>query len=182
VNGQALEQPLTVIMDPRVDVTPDALARQLTLETQIIDLVAASHDGYRKAQSLRGTLAELQKRAASAEAALKALKDFDQKAQRLQGAEGGFGGGGGGRGGRQAPAFAALNRSLGSLANVVDGQDAAPTPAMDTAYDGYCKDLATAAQGWNDLLKTDLPAVNAELTKQNLPQLSASPLPLPACK
>jgi len=66
------------------------------------------------------------------------LFPHNQKAASLQGSDSGFGGGGG-RGGRQAPAFAALNRNLGSLASIVDGQDAAPTPAMQSAYEGYLR-------------------------------------------
>jgi len=185
VNGRTFEQPLVVAMDPRVDVTDDALARQLALERKILDLVASSYDFYRKAVALRQTLAgdrkELEKRAG--DAAIAALQEFDQKALRLQGSETGFGGGGGGgRGARQAPAFAPLNRSIGSLASVVDGQDAAPTPVMQAAYEGYCRDLATAAQGWNELMKTDLANLNGELAKQNLGAVPAAPLPVPSCK
>jgi hypothetical protein len=185
VNGRTFEQPLEVAMDPRVDVSTDALSRQLTLERKILDLVAASYDFYRKAVALRQTLAGDQKqveRRPGGEAAIAALKEFDQKALRLQGAEGGFGGGGGGRGGRQAPAFAPLNRSIGSLASVVDGQDAAPTPVMQTAYEGYCKDLATAAESWNALMKTDLSNLNGELEKQKVGAVPAAPLPVPECK
>jgi len=185
-NGRSIEQPLTVTMDPRVDVTNDALSRQLQLETDIIDLVAQSYDFYRKALLLRQTLAgdtkELQKRSDAAAGAMKALQEFDQKAMRLQGSDAGFGGGGGGRGGRQAPAFAPLNRSLGSLASVVDGQDADPTPAMQSAYEGYCKELATAAHNWNELVKTDLPGLNSELAKRNVGPLSAPTLAEPGCR
>jgi hypothetical protein len=136
---------------------------------RIIYLVAESHESYKKALGLRQILAgdqkELEKK--SATAAIAARKDFDQKAARLQGSEGGFGGGGGGgRGGRQAPAFTTLNRTLGLLVNVVDGQDAAPTPATETAYEGSCGELATAAKGWNELMKTDLANLNEELVKQ----------------
>ncbi len=53
VSGRTLEQPLEVAMDPRVDVSPDALAQQLSLERNILDLVAASFDFYRKAVALR---------------------------------------------------------------------------------------------------------------------------------
>jgi photosystem II stability/assembly factor-like uncharacterized protein len=182
VDGRTFEQPLVVAMDPRVDVSPDALAQQLTLERKILDLVAASYEYYRKAVTLRQTLAGNQKELekGTGDAAIARLKEFDQKALRLQGAEGGFGGGG--RGGRQAPAFAALNRSIGSLASVVDGQDAAPTPAMQSAYEGYCRDLATAAQNWNELMKTDLSNLNGELVKQNLAAVAAAPLPVPSCK
>jgi photosystem II stability/assembly factor-like uncharacterized protein len=186
-NGRTLEQPLTVAMDPRVDVSNEALGRELRLETNIIDLVAQSYDFYRQALLLRQTLAgdrkELEKRSDAAAAAMKALQEFDQKVMRLQGSDSGFGGGGGGgRGGRQAPAFAALNRSLGSLASVVDGQDAEPTPAMQSAYEGYCKELTTAAQSWNELIKNDLPGLNGELAKQNVGALGASPVTVPACK
>jgi hypothetical protein len=184
VNGRTFEQPLEVAMDPRVDVSTDALAQQLTLERKILDLVASSYEFYRKAVALRQTPAGDQKQVEpkpGGEAAITALKEFDQKALRLQGAEGGFGGGGG-RGGRQAPAFAALNRSIGSLASVVDGQDAAPTPVMQTAYESYCKDLATAAQGWNELMKTDLANLNGELEKSKVGAISAAPVPVPSCK
>ncbi|MBZ5620300.1 MAG: hypothetical protein LAQ69_16465 [Acidobacteriia bacterium] len=176
VNGRTFEQPLAVAMDPRVDVSDEALAQQLTLERKILDLVAASYDLYRKAGEL---LQGLGQRAGGATIPL--LKEFEQKAQRLQGSPGGFGGGGG-RGGRQAPAFAPLNRSIGSLASVVDGQDAAPTPVMQAAYEGYCRDLATAAQGWNELMKTDLANLNGELAKQNLGAVPAAPLTIPSCK
>ena len=183
VNGRSFEQPLEVAMDPRVDVSTDALSQQLTLERRTLDLVASSYDFYRKAVALRQTLAADQKqveRKPGGEAALTALKEFDQKALRLQGADAGFGGGG--RGGRQAPAFAALNRSIGSLASVVDGQDAAPTPVMQTAFESYCKDLTTAVQGWNDLMKTDLANLNGELEKQKVAALQPAPLPPPVCK
>ncbi len=186
VNGKSYEQPLTVAMDPRVDVSNEALKEEYQLDTKVIDLVAMSYDFYRKAVALRQKLAanqkELEKKTPASEAAIAALKEFDQKAQRLQGSEGGFGGGGGGRGGRQAPAFAALNRSIGSLASVIDGQDAAPTPVMTTAYEGYCKELASAAQSWNELMKTDLADLNGALSKQDVGAVAGVTLEGPSCK
>jgi photosystem II stability/assembly factor-like uncharacterized protein len=186
VDGRTYEQPLTVTMDPRVDVSNDALAQQLELEQKVTNLVADSFQAYKKAVAFRQLLAghqeELEKNP-SAGATVTALKEFDQKAARLQGSDGGRGGaGGGGRGGAQAPAFAALNRTLGSLASVVDGQDAAPTPAMQTAYEGDCSELAAAVKSWNDLMKTDLANLNGELAKQGLSALASQPLPVPACK
>jgi photosystem II stability/assembly factor-like uncharacterized protein len=184
VNGKTYEQPLEIAMDPRVDVSATALAQQLDLETKAIELVANSYESYKKAGVLRQTLAgdqkELEKK--SATDAINALKEFDQKAARLQGSDAGGFGGGGGRGGRQAPAFAALNRTLGSLVNVVDGQDDAPTPAMETAYQGSCAELATAAKQWNELMKTDLANLNGELAKQGLSPLAAAPVPIPVCR
>jgi hypothetical protein len=53
---------------------------------------------------------------------------------------------------------------------------------METAYEGYCKDLATAAQSWNELMKTDLTNLNGELAKQKLGPLAAAAVTVPACK
>ena len=178
VNGQTFRQPLEVTMDPRVDVADPALAQEFALEQKTIDMVAASYEAWRQASLLREALAVARKKLGGEQ---KALDDFDKKAQALQGAESGFGGGGG-RGARQRPTFAGLNRNFGSLATTIDGQDAAPTPAMQTAYDDYCKDLAATVTGWNDLLKSDLPAVNAELAKQRLSPLAGPMLAAPGCR
>jgi photosystem II stability/assembly factor-like uncharacterized protein len=174
VDGKTYEQPLVVAMDPRVDVTPEALGQQLSLERKILDLVAASYEYWKQAGELRKAL--------SGHAEIAAVKEFEQKVQRIQGSEGGFGGGGGGRGGRQAPTFAALNRSIGSLASVVDGQDAAPTPVMQTAYEASCKELATTVQLWNEFVMKDLASINAELAKANASAVKAANLAVPVCQ
>ena len=184
VNGRTYEQPLQVAMDPRVDVTSGALAEQFTLERKILDLVTSSYDSYKQAAALRQALAIDQKQMetrGAGEAAMKSLKDFDQKLQRMEGSDAGFGGGGGGRG-RQAPTFAVLNRSLGSLASIVDQQDAAPTAVMETTYDDYCREFASVSQSWNDLMGTDLAKLNEALSKQNLKAVTAGRMTVPACK
>jgi hypothetical protein len=155
VNGRTFEQPLTVAMDPRVDVSTDALREQLTLERKILDLVAQSYEDYRISGETLQSVAG------------KGNAELEQKITRVRGADTGFGGGGG-RGGRQAPTFAALNRNLGSLANIVDGQDAAPTPVMQTAYEAYCKEFVGLAQSWNELVRQAGAA--------------GKPVPVPACQ
>ncbi|HEY2015479.1 MAG TPA: hypothetical protein VGH38_18365, partial [Bryobacteraceae bacterium] len=179
VNGQTFRQPLEVGMDPRVDVADTALVQELAMEKKVIDLVAASYEAWHQASLMREALAVARKKVGSDAAA---LEEFDKKALALQGAEGGFGGGGAGRGARQKPTFAGLNRNFGSLATTVDSSDAAPTPAMQTAYEDYCRDLTAAATSWNELIRTDLPAVNAELSKQRLAPLPAAPLAMPSCR
>ena len=53
---------------------------------------------------------------------------------------------------------------------------------MQTAYEGYCREMATAAQSWNELMKTDLANLNGELVKQNVGAVPPAALPVPACK
>jgi hypothetical protein len=65
---------------------------------------------------------------------------------------------------------------------VIDGQDAAPTPAMQTAYEEHCKELTSAVTSWNEMMKTDLANLNGELAKAGLSPVGAATLPMPACK
>ena len=53
---------------------------------------------------------------------------------------------------------------------------------MQTAYEEYCRDLTTAVQNWNELIKGDLAGLNGELAKQNVGPLPASVLAVPSCK
>ena len=52
-----------------------------------------------------------------------------------------------------------------------------------SAYHDYCQDLTKLAQQWSDLMKQDLPAVNAQLTGQHLQPLPETMLTgsVPAC-
>jgi photosystem II stability/assembly factor-like uncharacterized protein len=181
VNGQTFKQPLEVGMDPRVDVSAAALAQQFEMERKAIELVAASYEFHQQAVRLHNALADAQKKLEQrpdANATVTALKEFDQKAGKLQGSEGG---GGGPRGGaRSKPTFALLNRELAALATTVDGQDAAPTPAMQTAYSDYCRDLATTVQSWNELIQGDLTGLNDQLRKLGMTPMTGSALVVPA--
>jgi hypothetical protein len=53
---------------------------------------------------------------------------------------------------------------------------------MQSAYEGYCAELTTAAKNWNELMKTDLANLNGVLAKQGLQPLTAAPVPAPVCK
>ena len=106
------------------------------------------------------------------------MKDFDAKAAKIQGeVQRGFGGGG-----KPKPTFTLMNSELVVCRRVVDQADAAPTAAMHTAYHDYCQDLTKLAQQWSDLMKQDLPAVNAQLQQhlQALPTVMPNPT-VPAC-
>ncbi len=107
------------------------------------------------------------------------MNDFNAKALKIQGEQqSGFGGFG-----KPKPTFTLMNSELATLSETVNQADAAPTDAMRTAYHDYCQDLTKVAQQWSDLMKQDLPAVNAELTAQHLQPLPAT-MPnsaVPAC-
>ena len=98
------------------------------------------------------------------------MKDFDAKAAKIQGeAQLGYP-----RGGKPKPTFTLMNSELASLSETVNQADAAPTVAMNTAYHDYCQDLNKLAQQWSELMKQDLPGLNAQLTQHRMPPLSAA--------
>jgi len=182
VNGETFKQPLELGMDPRVDVSANALAQEFRLEQNVVKLVSESYGGYHQALLLHEALTALEKKP-EAQSVLAALQAFDGKIAKLQGsANGGPGGGGGAAAAKPKPTFVLLNRELGSLATLVDSADAAPTAAMETAYSDYCKDLGSVATGWNDLLKTELPGLNQQLGTAHLSPLNVSPLAVTACR
>jgi photosystem II stability/assembly factor-like uncharacterized protein len=141
VDGKTYKQPLELTMDPRVDVSPAALAEEFSLEQRIQTLVAQSFEAYHQAEILP--------------------KDLAEKVSKLKGSQAG---GGPPTPGKPVPTFVLLNRELGQLATAVDSADAAPTAAMKTAYTDYCNDLTKLVNAWNDLIKTQpLPVPSCQL-------------------
>ena len=130
----------------------------------------------------------------------KALAAFDQKALALQGTPGG-GGGRGGRmgGGGGAPADVAAGRGavaagagrggaapagggaqdtlssisagLSSLISPLQAADAMPPAHVIESINERLKSLAALKSRWTSFKSVDLPAVNAQLKKANLPAI-----------
>jgi len=183
VSGVTYTQPLTVVMDPRVHITPEALDQQLAMGRQIASLVSLSYGYHEQAQKLLDALGERQsalQKNTEATAALKAVSDFDAKAKKLQGeAQRGFP-----MPGKPKPTFANTNGNLASLSEYLNQADQAPTEAMRNAYQNYCQDLTKVTQQWSELMKQDLPAVNTQLTGEKQPALNEVSLTpaMPACQ
>ena len=108
------------------------------------------------------------------------LKQIDRKVAAIQGSEGR--GGGPPTPGRPRPAFSTLNGEFASLATTVDSADTAPTPAMETAYGDYCRDLTAAIASWNEVIGKDIPGLNEQLAGQKLSALPAAPIKLSVCR
>ena len=182
VDGKTYKQPLIVEMDPRLKVTQAELQQQLEFAQKVDNLVTQSYDFHEQAAKFQSEVVE--RKAAlekndQAKAALQALQDFDAKVMKIQGEmQRGFGGFG-----KPKPTFMLMNSEFAYLSEAVDQADAAPTDAMHTAYHDYCQDLTKLAQQWSDLMKQDLPAVNAQLTEQHLQPLPVTTLSgsVPTC-
>jgi len=172
VNGNTYNQPLTVVMDPRVKISVAALQQQLQLGEQIGGLVNSSYDLHEQAAKFLSSVAERKKALQNndqAKPTLQALNEFNAKALKLKGAlQRGFGGLG-----KPKPTFTLINTELSGLSESLNQAEQAPTDAMRAAYNDYCHDLTKVAQQWSELMKQDLPALNAQLTAQHVEPLQA---------
>ena len=180
VAGKQYKQTVEVAIDPRVRVSQDALERQYLLEKKATEMTTASYGFYHQAVVLREAIAGDGKKIQNQSPdTVTALKDFDAKVRRILGADAGRGGGGP-RGGRVQPTFTTLNGEFGSLATVVDSADSEPTPAMQRAFSGYCREVLSVSQSWNDLISKELPKLNETIAAQKLSALPAAAIVLPA--
>jgi photosystem II stability/assembly factor-like uncharacterized protein len=165
VAGQTFTQPLEIKMDPRITAPVDQLDQQFRLASRICDAMNASFAALGQVRAVRAQLKELERQAPKGELA-DAIHALEQKIAAFEGAPPGFG---------QAAhqdSFAQLNGQFGQLLGVVDGADAAPTQtAQDTT--GDLERALTALQNkWDDVKAHDVPTLNDQLRRANLPVLN----------
>ena len=177
VNGQALTQPITVKMDPRVKTPSAGLAFQFDLSKVIYDALAEAQAALRKLRAMRAEVKKIQEKGNSTVA--QALAEFDKKAAALEGG-GGFGGPGG-MGGPMGPmgpggpgasqTLAGISMSLNQLMNLLQEADAAPTSQLAAAIGERREALRAIIEKWNSLRAKDLEGLNIELKAASLPAI-----------
>ncbi len=163
--GQDLTQELEIKMDPRVPVTPGALAEQFQLASKIHDAMNASYDGLAQAHSVRIQVKSLAGKVPNGTLSGSILA-LDQKAASFEGSARRFG----------LPvrqdSFSKLNAQLGQLLAVVDGADAAPTKAAEETFATVQSSLADLSNSWAAVKEGELAALNDQLRKANLPEIN----------
>ncbi|HEU4401828.1 MAG TPA: glycoside hydrolase [Candidatus Polarisedimenticolia bacterium] len=166
--GQSRTAPLTVKLDPRVQVPPAGLQQMFTLQQRLAGLVDRSSRAVFQAVSLRQQATRLEATGAPADA----LKTFTAKVSAaLDGPENPPAAG---------PKPAALNDVNGdaySLYGMVGQVDAAPTAAQLAAAAKIEHDLAAVVGAWEETLKSELPALNARMKQAGLPELDPEKKP-----
>ena len=166
VNGKKYQQPLTVVMDPRVKTSAADLAEQYRMSRQLYDEWRALNSMAEQVRKLRGQLAELRPRVS--DAAVKAKVDaFADSLQTLAGAGGGFGGGA--AAGR--PTIASATGRIRTLFNLIEEVDLAPTPQVAAAIPDVLKDARGLQETWRTISQQNLSALNQDLKAAGLPVL-----------
>ncbi|HEY4950671.1 MAG TPA: hypothetical protein VIH88_10090 [Candidatus Acidoferrales bacterium] len=165
VAGQTFTQPLEIKMDPRITAPVDQLDQQFRLASRICDAMNASFAALGQVRAVRAQLKELERQAPKGELA-DAIHSLEQKIAAFEGAAQGFG---------QAAhqdSFAQLNGQFGQLLGVVDGADAAPTQTAQDSTGDLERALTTLQNKWDDVKAHDVPALNDQLRRANLPVLN----------
>jgi photosystem II stability/assembly factor-like uncharacterized protein len=163
VDGQALRQPITVNLDPRLHYSAAELRPQLDLAQKIAAAMKLTYDAYNQAAKLQAELSDrVAKLAQSGQSqeTLDAAKAADDKAKGLTDAAG-------------PPAgFGPMNRDLTRLMIAVDQSDSPPASEVIETYGVMCEDTNTAIGAWNDL-SSEIAKLNGTLVKLGLPAAPA---------
>jgi photosystem II stability/assembly factor-like uncharacterized protein len=168
VGGKKYEQPLKLVMDPRVKTSTADLAEQFKLSKQMYDERMTLNSISEEVRKLRGQITEL--RAKVSDATLKAHIDaLAEKLQALAGAGGGgFGGGGGAGAGAARITVTSTAGRAGTLFTLIEDVDVAPTPQVASAVPDVVKDSRGLQENWRTIKSQDIPALNQELRAAGL--------------
>lgn len=161
VDGQTFTRKLEIQNDPRIPVSPAALAAQLQLEQGITAGMAASYHAFEQLGSLRKTAAAGRIAAKAQPKLAKELGDLGHEAGQLANGADGVG---------------LANRELARHLEDMEFGDFRPTPSDRAAVAGNCQRL-DAALSKMQTLEARIPALNAELEQAHLAPLPAAAPP-----
>ena len=174
VNGTTQTAPLVVNLDPRIQstVTQADMEKQLELAQKVQQDIDQLHRAVNQMRDLRGNLKLLQKWAGSDSAnaeVIAAAKSLEQKMTPVEGelvqlkmksSEGNL----------RYPNM--LNEQYWSFNELVQYNDAAPTTQQLKVFDELHQRLQTQLAQWQEIQRSEVPALNAAMRKSGVPTLS----------
>ncbi len=164
VAGRSYTAPIEVKMDPRVKVALLALNQQAALNQQIVQAMNQSFAAAGEINKLREQLTRITKTGTTDATLAEAVSALDKKAAELIAVE------------QQWPpvgvvSAASINGALGSLLQLVEGADAAPTAQANEAFVSYKRLLDQELAKWELLKARDVVALNELLRQRQLPTI-----------
>jgi photosystem II stability/assembly factor-like uncharacterized protein len=173
-NGQSQTQPLELRMDPRVkNVTAEDLQKEFDLGMKISEANTKLHVAVNQIRELRSNLDTLKKWAGTDQKAKPVVQAADQLNKKMtpieeeliqvqmKSSEGNL----------RYPNK--LNEAFDSLMHTEDAADAAPTQSTVAVFETLNKQLETQLARWQQVLNTDLPALNQLMHSNNVPAIEA---------
>ncbi|MEZ5332061.1 MAG: glycosyl hydrolase [Thermoanaerobaculia bacterium] len=168
LDGTASEQPVTVRVDPTVDVDEEALRRQQEAALELRDMIDAVNHGLRALDVLDSQLTARRETAELLEIEIpagveEAWKAFDERSDAIES---------GLAREENQPFWSQSPRLVDHLEELfaaVDNQFQAPTGAQSALLAALRSELAEAMDGLDDLLTGGVPELNAKLSEAGIP-------------
>jgi gas vesicle protein len=174
VKGATQTAPLVVQLDPRItnSVSQADMEKQLELAQKVQQDIDQLHRAVNQMRDLRGNLELVQKWAASDASngeVIAAAKSLDKKMTPVEGellqlkvksSEGNL----------RYPNM--LNEEYWSFNELIQYNDAAPTQQQLEVYDELHQRLQTQLAQWQEIQRTEVPALNAAMRKSGVPTLT----------
>ncbi len=174
VDGKSLSAPLTVKMDPRINVTQADLQSQLAASQKASETSTELGRSVAQAASISRQLRDARAKAKDNAAIIAALDKFEQRMTELAGKEQtGFGAGAVETISTDETSLRRLSGIAGQVLGALQSADTAPTADQLAALDRVQKAAATTTAQWQQFVSQDLPALNSQLHSANLPEISA---------
>ena len=164
VDGKTSTTPLTIKMDPRVKTPETGLEKKFDAETHLASLMTQLADAVLQGNSIRAQLEKLQP---SDSKTKNAIADFEKKLNSVLGVPGGFF-----SAPPPAPTLNRLNGEVSTLYQEVWQPDAEPTSAQMDGLAATDRESPDVLRRWDDLKKTDLPALNRVLKESKVPEIN----------
>ena len=156
-------------MDPRSKTPPVGLTERFTLGSQAWTAMNQDFDALEKIRGLREVLKEKQNQTTGG--LTDSVTALDQKVASIAGA------GGGGRRGRgnagSSENLSSLNGEFAEVLRNLETSDQTPTTQTAAALTALRKSLDASLAQWSAIQTRDIPAINIELKKVNLPLIQA---------
>jgi hypothetical protein len=164
-NGMVMKQPLTITLDPRVQVSQADLEAQLLALKRTDSGLAASAQAFQSITNLRAAIADrlntLRTAAANSQAkgSAEALNELDKRAAALV------------EGTVDAPGLVPINRDLTRTSFLIQSDDAAPSQTAQATLEHSCSQLNKNLSAWRDLDSQAVPATSTVIAQSGLAAL-----------
>jgi len=166
VGGKSYEQPLTLMMDPRVKTSNADLLEQFKLSKQLYDEWLKLDSISTSLRRMREQLGQLQTKAPAGD-----LKThIAALAEKLQSFSAAAAPGGGAGVGQRITLGGASGR-VRTLFNLIQNVDLAPTTQVVTAVPEVLTDSRAVQESWETITSQDVAALNRELRSAGLPEI-----------
>jgi photosystem II stability/assembly factor-like uncharacterized protein len=171
--GKSYTAPFEVQLDPRVKTSSEDLRKQFDLMLKLRDRQDELNKAVLGIRDLRAQLEAIEKRFAANESAKSIVSASGALRKKTAAIEEEL---------IQAQSKASedelnyptkLNSKIGYLQEAVDSADAAPTAAQAAVFATFDQQLETYLVRWREVLAKDVPALNEEMRKANVPLIAA---------